>query len=74
MDPKPQDELETESIEELEALYPPEYLKDCADGEAREERLQELRRRIQLEMYDVDSARIAEGLLARGDLSELGDD
>ena len=41
---------------------------------AREERLQELRRRIKHEMYDVDSARIAEGLLARGDLSELDDD
>ncbi len=74
MDPRPEDELETESIEELEALYPPDYLKHCADGEAREERLQELRRRIQLEMYDVDSARIAEGLLERGDLSEVGDD
>ena len=74
MDRKPEDELETESVEELEALYPPEYLRDCADGGAREERLQELRRRIKHEMYDVDSARIAEGLLARGDLSELDDD
>ena len=70
----PEDELETENTEELEALYPPEYLRDCADDEARAERMQELRRRIELNLYDVDSARIAEGLLSRGDLGEASDD
>jgi anti-sigma28 factor (negative regulator of flagellin synthesis) len=67
----PENEFDDESVEKLEALYPPEYLRDCADGEAREERLQELRRRIEMNLYDVDSNRIADGLLSRGD---LGDD
>lgn len=70
----PEDDLDVENPETLEALYPPEYLRDCADAEAREERLQELRRRIELQMYDVDSTRIAEGLLARGDLGDAADD
>lgn len=63
-----------DELEELEALYTPDYLRDCADDEAREERLAELRRRIELQLYDVDSTRIAEGLLARGDLGGSDDD
>ena len=55
--------------EDLEALYSPEYLADCADEKARQERLEELKRRIALDSYDIDAERIAEELLARGDLS-----
>jgi anti-sigma28 factor (negative regulator of flagellin synthesis) len=56
--------------EELEALYSPDYLMDCADDEARQERLEELKRRIAHDMYEVDAERIAEGLLFAGDLVE----
>jgi len=56
--------------EELESLYSPDYLMDCADDEARQERLEELKRRIALDMYEVDAERIAEGLLFAGDLVE----
>ena len=60
---------EAASIEELEAAYSPEYLAECADGEARQERLEELKRRIALDAYNVDSDRLAEELLAKEDLS-----
>jgi anti-sigma28 factor (negative regulator of flagellin synthesis) len=53
----------------LEALYSPEYLRDCADGDARQERIAELKRRIQADAYKVDADRIAAELLLRGDLS-----
>ena len=53
----------------LEALYSPEYLRDCADSEARQERIAELKRRIEADAYKVDADRIAEELLLRGDLS-----
>jgi anti-sigma28 factor (negative regulator of flagellin synthesis) len=53
----------------LEALYSPEYLRDCADAEARQERIAELKRRIEADAYKVDADRIAEELLLRGDLS-----
>ena len=61
---------EASSIEELEAAYSPEYLADCADGDARQERLEELKRRIALDAYKVDSDRIAEELLSKADLSK----
>jgi anti-sigma28 factor (negative regulator of flagellin synthesis) len=53
-------------IEELGDAYSPEYLRDCADDEARAERLEELKRRIALDAYRVDTDRIAEELLERG--------
>lgn len=56
------DELEGE----LEALYSADYLEGCADEQAREERLAELRRRIEQRAYLVDADRIAEELLLRG--------
>ncbi len=74
MSHNPEDDLGGDTAEELEALYPPDYLRSCADGKAREERLQELRRRIELQLYDVDSQSIAEGLLAHGDLSQVSED
>ena len=52
----------------LEALYSPEYLRECSDTEARQERIAELKRRIQADAYKVDADRIAEELLLRGDL------
>ena len=57
--------------EDLQEIYGLEYLQECASGDAREERLAELRRRIEHGAYRVDSQSIAEQLLARGD---LGDD
>lgn len=52
--------------DDLEALYCEEYLEDCADGEARAERLAELRRRIEQRAYRVDAEHIAATLLERG--------
>jgi hypothetical protein len=60
---------EEEIPEDLDDLYSAEYLLDCADDEARQERLEELKRRIELRAYNIDSDRIADGLLSRGDLS-----
>ncbi len=54
--------------EDLESVYSADYLRECADDEAREERLEELKRRIALDAYKVDPDRIAEELLSRGDL------
>ncbi len=54
--------------EDLGSVYTPEYLRDCADEEARQERLEELKRRIQQSAYEVDPDRIAEEMLLRGDL------
>jgi anti-sigma28 factor (negative regulator of flagellin synthesis) len=56
--------------DDLQELYGAEYLQECAAGTAREERLAELRRRIEHGAYQVDSQRIAEEILARGDLGE----
>ena len=60
---------EASSLEELESAYSPEYLAECADDQARQERLEELKRRIALDAYKVDSDRLAEELLAKEDLS-----
>ena len=56
--------------EELEELYSAEYLQECADGDARQERLEELKRRIAHDAYKVDPETIAEEMLARGDISK----
>ena len=56
------------SEDEFAELYSPDYLRDCADDEARQERLEELKRRIELRAYNIDADRIADGLLSRGDL------
>ena len=63
----PEDERDgfTET-DDLEELYSGDYLRDCAEGEARAERLAELRRRIEQRAYTVDADRIAEELLERG--------
>ena len=57
------------SDDDFAELYAPDYLRDCADDEARRERLEELKRRIELRAYNIDADRIADGMLSRGDLS-----
>jgi anti-sigma28 factor (negative regulator of flagellin synthesis) len=60
--------FENAELATLEAIYSPEYLRSCASPDAREERIQELKRRIQARAYQIDADRIAEELLLRGDL------
>ena len=64
-----QDELIPVDDESM-SPYDVEYLKECASGTAREERLAELRRRIHHGAYHVDAESIAEEMLRRGDLSD----
>jgi len=64
-DRPPRPDTET-AHQDLGEAYSVEYLRECADAEARAERLAELRRRIELNAYRVDSDRIAEELLERG--------
>ena len=52
--------------ETLRALYSEAYLEDCADEEARAERLAELGRRIEQRAYRVDVEQIVTSLLERG--------
>lgn len=51
--------------DDLGELYAAEYLRECAAGEARAERLAELRRRIEAHAYKVDAVHLAEALLSR---------
>ena len=51
--------------ESLEDAYSAEYLRDCANGAAREERLAELKRRIELGAYNVDPGWVADHFLVR---------
>ena len=68
-EPSPRDQAyeRAEGAISLDA-YSPEYLRACTEGDAREQRLAELKRRIQARAYRVDAGRIAEELLLRGDL------
>jgi anti-sigma28 factor (negative regulator of flagellin synthesis) len=52
-------------IEAIDDLYSPEYLRDCADDHARQERLTELKRRIELGAYRIDADSIAEHMVDR---------
>lgn len=63
--------VEEHDLVGTESLYSPEYLMECADDEARQERLEELKRRIELGAYRVDADSIAAQMLDRAD---LGDD
>ncbi len=56
--------------EELENAYSPEYLREVADGEARNERLEELQRRIKSGAYKVDADWVVDHLLGSGDLKD----
>jgi anti-sigma28 factor (negative regulator of flagellin synthesis) len=61
----------TPSDTDLEPGYSAEYLRQVADGEARQERLAELKRRIELGAYHPDARSIAEGMLTRADEAGL---
>ncbi len=60
----------TDEAGAVESLYSPEYLKDCADEEARSERLAELKRRIELGAYKIDPDSVALHMVSRVDLDE----
>jgi anti-sigma28 factor (negative regulator of flagellin synthesis) len=57
-----------------EDLYSAEYLAEVAGGDAREERLAELKRRIELGAYKPDAASIAEGMLSRAGVITDGEE
>jgi anti-sigma28 factor (negative regulator of flagellin synthesis) len=67
-DPKRTDRDLAPGPEKTESLYSPEYLKECASGEARQERLEELKRRIALGAYRVNADWVAEEILQKGGL------
>ena len=50
---------------QLDDLYSVEYLAEVAGGDARAERLEELKRRIALGAYKPDAESIAADMLAR---------
>lgn len=60
----------TDEAGAVESFYSPEYLKDCADEEARSERLAELKRRIELGAYKIDPDSVALHMVGRVDLDE----
>ncbi len=59
---------QVESVESTESQYSPEYLSEVASGDARQKRLDELKRRIELGAYRIDPDWVAEELLQRGAL------
>ena len=67
--PKDSEANQTEA-DEFGSAYSAEYLRDVADEDARRERLEELKRRIEQSAYQVDPDRIAEEMLLRGDLDK----
>jgi anti-sigma28 factor (negative regulator of flagellin synthesis) len=66
----PEEPVPTDEADAAESLYSPEYLKDCADEEARSERLAELKRRIELGAYKIDPDSVALHMVGRVDLDE----
>jgi anti-sigma28 factor (negative regulator of flagellin synthesis) len=60
-----------EADRELDEAYSPEYLRSVADDQARQERLAELKRRIELGAYHPDARSIAEGMLSRAAQARL---
>jgi anti-sigma28 factor (negative regulator of flagellin synthesis) len=54
---------------EVSEVYSVEYLAEAAGGDARQERLAELKRRIALGAYKPDPDAIAEGMLSRVNLA-----
>ncbi len=54
--------------ESADSQYSPEYLREVASGDARQKRLDELKRRIELGAYRIDPDWVAEELLQRGAL------
>ena len=54
--------------EAIDSQYSSEYLREVAGGDARQKRLDELKRRIELGAYRIDPDWVAEELLQRGAL------
>lgn len=54
---------------DMSEVYSVEYLAEAAEGDARQERLAELKRRIALGAYKPDPDAIAEGMLSRVNLA-----
>ncbi len=72
------DPNEARGLVATEDAYSADYLLDVADEDARRERLEELKRRIDLGVYRPDATSIAEGMLSRAqeqglDLDDDGD-
>jgi anti-sigma28 factor (negative regulator of flagellin synthesis) len=55
---------------DMSQVYSVEYLAEAAGGDARQERLAELKRRIALGAYKPDPDAIAEGMLSRVNLAD----
>jgi anti-sigma28 factor (negative regulator of flagellin synthesis) len=66
-EPRKRKSADTDAEEATEA-YSVEYLAEVAAGDARQERLAELKRRIALGAYKPDPDAIAEGMLSRVNL------
>ena len=64
-DPRDNDRSSDAPASDEEDLYSPEYLRDVAADDARQQRLEELKRRIELGAYKPDIESIAEGMLSR---------
>jgi anti-sigma28 factor (negative regulator of flagellin synthesis) len=62
-----------QELADMTEAYSAEYLADVASGEARQERLAELKRRIALGAYKPDPDAIAEGMLSRVNLGAESD-
>ena len=59
---------------EVSEVYSVEYLAEVSGGDARQERLAELKRRIALGAYKPDPDAIAEGMLSRVNLGSQSSD
>ena len=64
------DVADLESSSPEDSAYSPEYLRDVAGGNARQERLEELKRRIELGAYNPDADAIAAHMVGRVELDE----
>jgi anti-sigma28 factor (negative regulator of flagellin synthesis) len=64
----------TPDLVDMSDAYSVEYLADVAGGDARQERLAELKRRIALGAYKPDPDAIAEGMLSRVNMAERNTD
>ena len=62
-----------QELADMTEAYSVEYLADVAGGDARQERLAELKRRIALGAYKPDPDAIAEGMLSRVNLGGESD-
>ena len=58
---------------DMSQVYSVEYLAEAAGGDARQERLAELKRRIALGAYKPDPDAIAEGMLSRVKIGSTSD-